>query len=388
VAFARPRFDIGDILRRRLADLGRHPLSLVQRKVASCISRCRTSALGGHVDVCLDCGHEQPSYNSCGNRNCPKCQAAKQEEWIEARAKRLLPIGHFHLVFTLPSELRDLALRYPALVYAALFQAASYTLLKLGRQHLKATLGVTLVLHTWTRDLRLHPHVHGLVSAGGLALDGSEFVPTVQDFLFHVYRMGEIFRGKMLEILRKHQEQEQLGLGEVAFNVLMASLAKHKRWVVYAKEPFKEPWHVLAYLARYTHRVGIANSRILEDTGEEVTFRTRGKGTTTLPVMVFLLRFLLHVLPQGFTKIRHYGLYGSVKAGGLLEKAHACLGGKAIPEFWRGPILIDPPDAPEGAKEHVCSECGGALRRTILPRPKGGEEVVPAARAPPPGPRP
>jgi len=247
VAYPRPRFDIAELVRRHLPELEADAsLAYRQKRVLRAISRCRTAAQGGHVDVCPQCGREHPSYNSCGNRHCPKCQALAQEKWIEARAKRLLPVGHFHLVFTEPANLRPLSMSRPRLLHGIRFQAASATVLELGRTHLEATLGVTFLLHTWTRDLRYHAHLHGLVSAGGLALDGSRWVPTSHKFLFHVHRMGALFKGKFMDRLREAQGRGELGLTEVAFNILMAKLWKQK-WVVYAKRPYREAWHALAY---------------------------------------------------------------------------------------------------------------------------------------------
>jgi hypothetical protein len=373
VAHPRPRFGLADIVRRHLPDL-EGELSLAERKALTAISRCRTRTLGGHLDVCLECGREHPSYNSCGNRHCPKCQALAQEHWIEARAKRLLPVEHFHVVFTEPADLRPLSRSRPRILHGILFQAAADTVLELGRTHLKATLGATFVLHTWTRDLRYHPHAHGLVPAGGLALDGSGWIPTAQNFLFHVKRMGKLFKGKFMDLLREAQAKEALGLTEVAFNVLMTRLAKQD-WNVYAKRPYREAWHALAYLGRYVHRVGIANSRILEDSNDQVTFRTKGEAKVTLPGRTFVRRFLLHVLPPHFTKVRHFGLYAFPRPGGLLEQARAHLGGQEIPELWRRPL----PDEQEldacrqawdlpGAR--ICPDCKVPMARTILPRPR------------------
>jgi hypothetical protein len=377
VAYPRPRFDIADIVMRHLPEMEGN-IPFLQRKVLTAISRCRTPALGGHIDYCLDCGREHPSYNSCGNRHCPKCQALAQEHWIEARAKRLLPVEHFHVVFTLPADLRPLGLRRPRILYSILFQAASETILELGRNHLKATMAATFLLHTWTRELRYHAHVHGLVAAGGLALDESRFIPTRQGFLFHVKRMGKLFKGKFMDLLRPYQEKGELGLTEVAFNVLMARLAK-QNWNVYAKRPYKEAWHALAYLGRYVNRVGIANSRILADTKDQVTFRTKGKARVTLPGGAFLRRFLLHVLPPKFTKVRHFGLYASSRPGGRLEKAKALLGDKEIPDLWRKPLPDEPePDSGQLARDaagaRVCPQCKTRMAQRLIPRP----------RAPPP----
>ncbi len=357
MAFPRPRFDIADIVRlHRVALETNHRLSRSQRRVLTAISRCRTAALGGHLEVCA-CGYQHPAYNSCRNRHCPKCQALAQEKWIAARAERILPVRHFHLVFTLPSELKSLTRWHPTEVYTALFRSVSELLLELGRTRLNATMGLTMVLHTWTRELRFHPHVHVLATAGGLSLDGQRFVHVRKDFLFPVKIMGQLLRGKMLDALRKLRRKGAFPeLTQLAFNRLLASLAAHGSWVVYSKAPFRRSQHVLSYLGRYTHRVGIANSRLLDVGPDHVTFRTRGQQTATLTPVEFLRRFLQHVLPDGFHKIRHVGLYADAKPGGLLEQAKALLPPKAtipVPE-----ALSEPP--------RTCPHCGGILHRLPL----------------------
>jgi hypothetical protein len=359
VGFPRPNYDIADIVRQhRRALEAEHRLSRAQKRVLTAISRCRTAALGGHLEVCTGCGREHPVYNSCRNRHCPKCQALAQQKWIEARAARILPARHFHGVFTPPSELRPLAMRHPAEVYTALFRSVSDLLLELGRTHLQATPGLTMVLHTWTRDLRFHPHLHVLITAGGLALDGKRFVHVRKDYLFNVEVMGRLLRGKMLDALRKlNREGAFPELTQRAFNRLMASLAAHKCWVVYAKAPFRRSQHVLSYLGRYTHRVGIANSRLLDIGPTHVTFRTKGKQTATLHPVAFLRRFLLHILPDGFHKIRHAGLYASAQPGGLLEKARALLP-LPKPRKKAQPVAVDAP--------RTCAHCGGIILRLPL----------------------
>lgn len=362
VAYPRTRHDIADIVRAHRPGLeARQCLSRGQKRVLTCISRCRTAALGGHLEVCTGCGREHPVYNSCRNRHCPKCQAAAQQKWIDARSERILNVPHFHLVFTLPSELKPLARRHPAAIYNALFRAASELLLELGRSRLKATLGLTLVLHTWTRDLRFHPHVHVLATAGGLSLDGKRFVHARKDYLFPVEVMGRLLRGKVLDALRtRHRKGAFPELGKQAFGRLMASLAAHKCWVVYAKAPFKRSQHVLSYLGRYTHRVGIANSRLLDVGPGHVTFRTKGKGTATLHPVDFLGRFIQHVLPDGFHKIRHAGLYASPS---LLEQARVLLPTRSETK------TPEPATSDELAR---CPHCGCLIQRIRL------------ARAPPP----
>lgn len=359
MGFTRPCFDIADIVRQhRRALEAEYRLSRSQKRVLTLISLCRTAALGGHLEVCTGCGREHPVYNSCRNRHCPKCQALAQQKWIDARAERILPVPHFHGVFTPPSGLRPLARRHPTEVYTALFRSVSELLLELVRTHLKATLGLTMVLHTWTRDLRFHPHVHVLITAGGLSLDRQRFVHTRKsrrtgkDFLFDVKVMGRLLRGKMLDALRKLRRQGAFPeLSQAAFNRLMASLAAHKSWVVYAKAPFRKSTHVLSYLGRYTHRVGIANSRLLDVGPTHVTFRTKHGRTATLYPVEFLRRFVQHVLPDGFHKIRHAGLYASAQPGGLLEKARALL--PAPPPRKATPVMADAP--------RVCAHCGGLI---------------------------
>lgn len=349
-----------------------HWLSRPQKRVLTAISRCRTAALGGHLEVCTHCGHEHPAYNSCRNRHCPKCQALAQEKWIAARSEKILPVPHLHQVFTLPAGLRSLAMRHPVEVYTAFFHAVSELLLELGRTRLGATLGLTMVLHTWTRELAFHPHIHVLTTAGGLALDGRRFVAVKKSkrgklFLFHVSIMGQLLRGKMLDALRKlHRKGTFPELDPPAFDQLMVRLAAPKSWVVYAKAPFRKSKYVLSYLGRYTHRVGIANSRLVDVGEDHVTFRTKHGKTATLHPVEFLQRFVQHVLPDGFHKIRHAGLYASAQQDGALEQARALLPtSPAAPKAEPAPI-----EAPQ-----TCPHCGGILLRIPL---------TALARAPPP----
>jgi len=364
VGFPRPRYDIADIVRAHRDDLEKqYRLSRPQKRVLTAISRCRTAALGGHLEVCTDCGHEHPAYNSCRNRHCPKCQAMAQDKWIDARSEKILPVPHFHLVFTLPAALRLLAMRYPVEVYTAFFRVVSELLLELGRTQLGVTLGLTMVLHTWTRELTFHPHIHVLVTAGGLALDRSHFIHVKRSkrgklFLFHVTVMGELLRGKMLDALRKLRLKGLFSeWGEADFDRLMTSLAARKAWNVYAKAPFRKSQYVLQYLGRYTHRVGIANSRLTGVGPEHVTFHTKHGKTTTLHPVEFLRRFVQHVLPDGFHKIRHAGLYASAQPGGSLEQARAL-----IPT---SPAAPKPEPAPIETPQ-TCPYCGGLIVRIPL----------------------
>ena len=371
MGFNRPRFDIADIVRLHRGALeARYSLNRQQRRVLTAIGQCRTAALGGHKLVCEHGDFEEISYNSCRDRHCPKCQALAQERWLEKETERLLDVPHFHLVFTLPAELRFLARQYPAKFYGTLFRAVTRTLLKLFRTRLKATPGLLLVLHTWTRELTFHPHLHVLVTAGGLALDGGGFIPSGKKYLFPVEMMGEVFRGKMLRALGNLQKKGGFpNLPKELYTARMATVSEMS-WVVYAKKPFRHSSHVTQYLARYTHRVGIANSRLQDVTGDRVTFATKNGKSTTIHPVKFLHRLVQHVLPPGFHKIRHAGLYGSVQAGGLLEQARAVVGTCKKPRK-------EPSDLERLERESMtCPVCGGALRRTPLPA---------AIRAPPEG---
>lgn len=383
----RPRFDIGEIVRRHRATLeaeGR--LSLAQRRVLSAMALCRTAELGGHLDVCRSCGFERPAYNSCRNRHCPKCQALRQEKWIAARTERLLSVRHFHVVFTLPSELRALAQHAPREIFGALFASASETLLELGETRLHARLGVTMVLHTWTRELRFHPHVHALVTAGGLAQGGSRWSPSNRKYLFPVEVMGALLRGKMLAALRAlHRRGAFASFSDFddpeGFDRLMQKLASAKRWIVYAKRPFARVGHVLKYLGRYTHRVGISNSRLVDVTDKTVTFRTKNGKTVTVTPVEFLRRFVEHVLPDGFHKIRHYGLYAGaaedarlVAQEQLAPKACATSAAPASESTWSEQLR----DV-TGRDVHHCPLCGDAIEHRHVPARSGRGPPLEAA---------
>lgn len=315
-----PRFEVADIIRRAVAaGFADRPLRPEQAAVLRAICRCRTASMGGHAHVCRDCGHVDIAYNSCRNRHCPRCQWAAQEAWIEGRMERVLDTHYFHVVFTLPSELRGLGQTSPREIYSLLFQAASRTLLELGREPkwLGAELGITAVLHTWTRDLRFHPHLHCLVTGGGLGADGS-WVAAGSNYLVPVQVLGALFRGKFLAGLRSLYGRAKLDLrgptADLADPDVFARLVDRlysAKWIVYAKRPMAGPEQVITYLGRYTHRVAISNSRLLNVTDDQVVFRTRGDGTAALSIPRFVERFLLHVLPKRFVKIRHYGLFAA-----------------------------------------------------------------------------
>ena len=294
-----------------------------QRKVLRDIGRCRTAALGSHLERCDRCSYETVAYDSCRNRHCPKCQSSARDRWLLKQARSLLPVPYAHVVFTVPEQLAPIALRNQRLFYNLLFRAASETLLEIAAdpRHLGACIGVLAVLHTWSQNLRHHPHLHCLVPAGGLAHDRSRWIATRPGFFLPVRVLSRMFRGKLLAFLRQSYRCKQLcfpgRLAELstprAFHSLLHSL-RRKEWVVYSKPPFGGPEHVLKYLARYTHRVAISNGRLLSLDHGQVRFRWRDSRhndrirVMTLDAVEFIRRFLLHVLPAGFVKIRHFGL--------------------------------------------------------------------------------
>jgi Putative transposase/Transposase zinc-binding domain len=332
----RPRFEVADIFRAHgEAYRNSHTLGAVERRAMRDIETCRTVVLGGHLDVCDACGDARPAYNSCRNRHCPKCQCLRQAKWVADRMERVLPTHHFHIVFTVPEECKPLALRNRIRFFEILFASASRTLLQLGLDpgRCGAQLGITAVLHTWTRKLGFHPHLHCIVTGGGLAPDG-RWISVKGDgrFLFPVAVIRALFRGKLLAALTRARE-----LGQLDFDGACADLADpvafarwknalyKKDWVVYCKPPFGGAQQVFKYLGRYTHRVGISNQRLrcLDERG--VTFATKDGAVVTLAPDEFIRRFLLHVLPRGFVKIRHFGLLAPANVNGKLAVARRLL---------------------------------------------------------------
>jgi hypothetical protein len=327
----RPALEVADIFRTcgdawREANAGH--ISLGALKVMSAIERCRTAALGGHVERCEDCAHELVAYNSCRNRHCPKCQGAAARDWLAARQDELLDVPYYHVVFTVPALIADIAWHNKAVIYDILFKAASETLITIAAdpKHLGARIGMTAVLHTWGSALTHHPHVHCIVPGGGISLDGTRWVACRPGFFLPVRVLSRLFRRLFLERLAAAHEAGRLTFfnelapltDRKAFDACLAPLRKAE-WVVYAKRPFGGPEAVLAYLSRYTHRIAISNSRLVAFDGANVTFRWkdyRAKGrerykTMTLGAHEFIRRFLIHVLPSGFHRIRHYGLFAN-----------------------------------------------------------------------------
>jgi hypothetical protein len=374
----RERLEVADIFRAygpawRCAQAGH--LSLGQLKVMSAIERCRTAALGGHVVRCEECSHTQISYNSCRNRHCPKCQGAAAKEWLADREAELLPVPYYHVVFTLPAPIADIAYQNKVAIYAILFRAAAETLLTIAAdpRHLGARIGLTAVLHTWGSALTHHPHVHCIVPGGGLALDGKRWVSCRPGFFLPVRVLSRLFRRLVLAQLAAAHAAGRLRFfgdhaalaGGDAFAGYLAPL-RTIEWVVYAKRPFAGPEAVLAYLSRYTHRIAIANSRLIacDDTG--VTFRWkdyRAKGRERHKVMTlatdeFIRRFLIHVLPSGFHRIRHYGLFANGGRAENLARARELLGVPAQPD--RQDDADAHADEPP-ASQLPCPCCGGRM---------------------------
>jgi len=369
---SRPTVEVAEIVRvqgDRFRERNRAWLSHQQSSVLGAIQRCRTAALGGHIDTCLRCGHSAISYNSCRNRHCPKCQAQARQRWISARERELLGVCYFHVVFTLPHQLNALCRRNAALLYELLFRASAATLLEVAAdpKHLGAKIGFLGILHTWGQNLLLHPHLHCVIPAGGLAPDHSHWVHPRYAFLLPVKVLSRVFRGKFVEGLRRAYRRKRLCLeGPTAtlqdprrFAAFLGTLFRHD-WVVYAKPALGGPAQVLRYLGRYTHRVAISNHRLLAFDGERVTFRWKDyahgnkQRKMTLAASEFLRRYVAHVLPRGFVRIRQFGLLANPCRSRMLLLARQ--------------LLAVPPEPCEPGQSSVslptawrCPRCGGSM---------------------------
>jgi hypothetical protein len=368
---SRPSLEVADIFRGhgpawRRANAGH--VSLGQLKVMSAIENCRTAALGGHVARCENCAHSQISYNSCRNRHCPKCQGAMAKQWLAAREADLLPVPYYHVVFTLPAAIADIAYQNKAVIYDLLFKASAETLTTIAAdpKHLGARVGITSVLHTWGSALTHHPHVHMIVPGGGISLDGKSWISCRPGFFLPVRVLSRLFRRLFLEKLIAAHNAGYLKFfgGHVALadaQAFAAYLAPLRRteWVVYAKRPFGGPQAVLAYLSRYTHRVAIANSRLIACDRTSVTFRWKDyrvdgrQKVMTLATGEFIRRFLIHVLPHGFHRIRHYGLLASGTRADNIARARELLA-VSKPEGEPASAAIDP-------GKPTCPCCGGRM---------------------------
>ena len=330
------RPELADIFRQYGQSYAKtHRLSAAQQKVMRAVETCRTAELGGHLKQCDRCGFEHPSYNSCRNRHCPKCQSLAKAQWLQKQNAELLPVGYFHLVFTLPHLFNGLILAHKKIVLSLLFKAVSETLLEFGQRRLGGTVGIIAVLHTWDQKLQDHFHLHCLVPAGALSLDHSRWIKARRNFLFPVKALSVVFRGKFLDLLKQAGEK-----GRIETTSERVQAFREKNWVVYAKRPFGSPQTVLDYLGRYTHRVALSNDRILKVENGEVTlsYRDRRDGdrkkSMTLEAQEFIRRFLLHVLPDGFMRIRHFGFLANRSKKHALPQCRKLLGlSPALPEM-------------------------------------------------------
>jgi hypothetical protein len=371
---SRPPLEVADLIRiagDAFIERNRHWLSWKHVKVLLAIARCRTAALGGHLDECTRCGHRAISYNSCRNRHCPKCQTGARERWIAARQRELLPTRYVHVVFTLPRELAPLALQNKKVIYDLLFRASAGTLLEVARdpRHLGAEIGFFSVLHTWSQKLQLHPHVHCVVPAGGLSADHTHWITTRYAFFLPIKVLSRVFRGKFVAALKRAFQD-----GKLAFHGDLTPLAQpktfsswlrplfRKDWVVYAKRPFGGPEYVLQYLGRYTHRVAISNHRLVSFADGQVTFRWRDSAhhneqkLLTLPLDEFLRRFLLHLLPKRFVRIRNFGFLANRRRTVSLPLCFLLFPSRSGPQTGQGSSTAD------GAKDlWRCPHCAGPM---------------------------
>lgn len=366
----KPSHEVGHILRQHWEWTFRNPyFSAHQKRMLAALRDCRTSALGGHVDACTQCGSIRISYNSCRNRHCPKCQNAQRNKWILARQQELLPVSYFHVVFTIPACLNQYCEQYPTTLYNILFKAAWATLRVFAQdpKHLGAQPGATMVLHTWGQNLMLHPHVHCIVPGGGLTKNGKwKQAHSMGKFLFPVKAMSKVFRAKFITRLR----DANMVISDNCYKQCF-----QKPWVVYAKRPFLGPQQVIEYLGRYTHKIAISNHRLELVTKDQVTFRYkdyRQAGTNksmSLSAHEFIRRFALHILPHRFVRIRHYGILASRFKQLNLEQIRKGLAGqhKAVEQE-------DSSDQPAWVDPWSCPHCGGKM--IVI-------DVVPAARSPP-----
>lgn len=360
------RLELADIVRAHADQLD--GLSPEQRRVLQAITHCRTAALGGHRRQCEACGHEELSYNSCRNRHCPKCQGLDEARWIEAQQRDLLPVQYFHLVFTVPTELHPLFLAAPPVAYRLLFTAAAKTLQAVARRRLGATIGFTAVLHTWTQQLLYHPHIHCIVPGGGLDVDDTRWIPAPRDFFLPVRVLARVFRGKLLSLLEKAVNRAKIREGPDEDFHRQLKQAARKKWVVYSKAPFAGAEQVLAYLGRYAYRIALSNDRLVALQDGLVTFRWKDRAhgnvprLATLDAPTFLRRFLLHLVPRRFVRIRHYGFLANSVRLQTLPRVRQCLppSAPAIPSL--APREPEPWDALllrlTGKDVTRCPRCG------------------------------
>jgi hypothetical protein len=371
----RPPLEVADLVRaagRAFIERSRRWVTWQHLKVLLAIARCRTAALGGHIDECTRCGHRATiSYNSCRNRHCPKCQTGARERWIEARRRELLPLPYVHVVFTLPPQLAALVLQNKKVIYGLLLRASAETLLEVARnpRHLGTEIGFFSVLHTWNQKLQLHPHVHCVVPAGGLSLDHTRWIRSRPRFFLPIQVLRRVFRGKFVAALKSAFQHGQLHLsGDLALLAqpkIFASWLRplfRKDWIVYSKPPFGGPEYVLQYLGRYTHRVAISNHRLVALADGQVTFRWRDSAHNneqklmTVSLDEFLRRFLLHLLPKGFVRIRHFGFLANRRRATLLPLCYRLLDAEQPSQSKPTAAL-----AKQSNPLWLCPQCGGPM---------------------------
>jgi hypothetical protein len=392
-----PRLEVADVFREYTAaylDAFGEITTTQQRRVLRDLTRCRTAKLGGHIEECNQCGHRQIAYNSCRNRHCPKCQAAARAAWLEREASYLLATEYFHVVFTLPDAIGPIAIQNPRVIYGTLFQAAAETLLQIAAdpKHLGADIGFLSVLHTWGQNLHLHPHVHCVVPGGGISLDGTRWVTCRPGFFLPVRVLSRLYRGKFLAFLLRAFERgrlafhgQQQGLADPASFRQWISDLRQKKWVVYAKRPFgRGPEQVLKYLARYTYRVAISNQRLLAMENGKVSFQwkdyTDGNQPKTmeLEAVEFIRRFLLHVVPVGFVRIRHYGFLANRHRQAKLQRCRELLtvAPASRPEEVTPAEPMDAESATPTPEWQRCPSCGQGRMLWVenIARPGAGAE--------------
>lgn len=373
--------EVADIFREFSSDYKKlNKLPKRMHKAMNAIERCRTSQLGGHIEECDSCGHIRIAYNSCRNRHCPKCQGAAKEKWLVARKKDLLPVGYFHIVFTIPADLNSLALRNQREIYNIIFKAASETLLELGKdsKYLGGEIGLIAILHTWGQNLMDHPHLHCIVPAGGLSMDKQRWIPSRKRFFIPVKVISRLYRGKFLAYLKKAYNDNKLefegqicNLGKRQEFQSLIDKQYQKEWVVYCKPPFQSPEHILEYLGRYTHRVAITNQRIVEIKNRKVSFRWKDYADNnqhkvmTIDGLEFIRRFLLHILPDKFVKLRHYGLLSNRNHRTKLTQCKKILGVWEEQEAVNS-VEKDLPYTKIDIRECPCCKNGRMIKKEIL----------------------
>lgn len=330
------KLEVADIFRQHVHEYRQaYPLLPEQKKIVSSLINCRTAYLGGHIECCDKCGAKRVTYHSCRNRHCPKCQQIPRERWTEARKQELLPVSYFHVIFTLPHTLNIVVLNNKPIMFSLLFKAVSQTLLAFGKNELGGKLGFISVLHTWDQKLNAHFHLHCLIAGGAISKNGKRFLPCKKNYLFNQEALSLVFRGKFIDHLTRAVEHGEISFAD-EYESFKSQLYTHK-WVVSVRKPIKRPYHVLEYIARYTHRVAIANSRIKSLDRGKVTFNTKDrKKDKIVPITVtaveFIRRFLLHSLPSGFVRIRHYGFLANRNRNANLEQIRRLLKMPSLPD--------------------------------------------------------